>query len=264
MTASFANSRHGLIRVAEPTVIFWVTKAVSTALGEALSDYSIRVMPPELAVILGLLVFLAALAFQLTRRRYIPEAYWFAVASVGVFGTMAADVVHVVLGMPYGLSATICALLLAAVFFTWSRTEHTLSVHAVDSTRRELFYWAAVLLTFALGTALGDFAAIGLGLGYLASISVFAVLIIVPVLGYRFARWNAVFSFWFAYVLTRPLGASVADWLGKPVNEGGVGVGSGWVSLAFAVVMIGLVCAMRIRIRRERSGAATPLPSRLS
>lgn len=253
--------RNGLTRVAEPTAIFWVTKAASTALGEALSDYSIRVMPPELAVILGFVIFATALTIQLTRRRYIPEAYWLTVAAVGVFGTMAADVVHVVLGMPYALSAAICALLLAAVFFAWSRREHTMSVHAIDSTRRELFYWAAVILTFALGTAVGDFTAVGLGLGYLASIGVFAVLIVVPVLGYRLARWNAVFSFWLAYVLTRPLGASVADWLGKPLEEGGVGVGSGWVSLAFAVVMIGLVCAMRIRIRRERSTPAVPTGS---
>jgi uncharacterized membrane-anchored protein len=149
------------------------------------------------------------------------------------------------------------------VFLWWWRTEHTLSVHAVTTTRRELFYWAAVVGTFALGTAVGDFTAIGLGLGYAASILLFAVLILVPTLGYRFWRFNAVFAFWFAYVLTRPLGASVADWLGKPVADGGVGVGSGWVSLGFALLMVALVATARMRSPRVASpgiGAAWEVP----
>ncbi len=240
-------------RVPEPSALFWVTKAVSTALGEAVSDFSIRVMPPVVAVLLGFVLFVAALVFQLTRRRYIPEVYWLTVAMVGVFGTMAADVMHVALGVPYAISATIYAVLLAAVFFTWWRVERNLSVHAVTTSRRELFYWAAVVGTFALGTAVGDFAAVGIGLGYLACIGLFAVLILIPALGYRLLHWNAVFAFWFAYVLTRPLGASVADWLGKPVAEGGVGIGSGWVSLALTIVMIVLVLVMR----RTRQPAQT-------
>ena len=234
-------------RVPDPSTLFWAAKAASTALGEAASDFSIRVMPPVLAVLLGFVLFAAALVFQLTRRRYVPEVYWLAVAMVGVFGTMAADVAHVVLGLPYAVTAGLYAVLLGAVFFTWWRVERDLSVHAVTTDRRELFYWAAVVGTFALGTAVGDFAAVGLGLGYLPSIALFAALILIPALGYRFLHWNGVFAFWFAYVLTRPLGASVADWLGKPVDEGGVGIGSGWVSLAFAVAMVVLVLVIRRR-----------------
>lgn len=237
------------VRVPDPTVAFWVTKAASTALGEAVSDFSIRIMPPVLAVLLGFVLFLAALVWQLRQRRYLPETYWLAVAMVGVFGTMAADVVHVVIGLPYAISATLYAVLLAAVFLLWWRIELDLSVHAVTTTRRELFYWAAVVTTFALGTALGDFTAIALGIGYLPSIALFAALILIPVLGYRLLRWNGVFAFWFAYVLTRPVGASVADWLGKPVKEGGVGIGSGWVSLGFALAMVVLVALMRRRSR---------------
>ena len=237
----------GPVRVPDPTVVFWVTKAASTALGEAASDFSIRVMPPVLAVLLGFVLFLGALAWQLRQRRYRPEVYWFAVAMVGVFGTMAADVAHVVLGLPYVVSTLLYALLLAAVFILWWRLERDLSVHAVTNTRRELFYWAAVVATFALGTALGDFTAVALGVGYLPSIALFAVLILIPVIGYRALGWNGVFAFWFAYVLTRPLGASVADWLGKPVSEGGVGIGSGWVSLGFALLMVALVGLMRRR-----------------
>ncbi len=237
--------------------MFWVTKGVSTALGEAVSDFSIRVMPPVVAVLLGFALFVVVLVLQLTRHRYVPGFYWLAVAMVGVFGTMAADVVHVVLGLPYAVSATAYALALALVFLVWWRVERTLSVHAITTTRRELFYWAAVVGTFAMGTAVGDLTAIGLGAGYLPSIVLFVVLILVPALGFRFWRWNAVFAFWFAYVLTRPLGASIADWLGKPRSEGGVGIGAGWVSLAFAIVMSALVVV--IATRRARLSAARGL-----
>jgi uncharacterized membrane-anchored protein len=232
--------------------LFWATKAVSTALGEAASDFSIHVMPPVVAVLCGFAAFVVALVIQLGRRRYTPWAYWLTVAMVGVFGTMAADVVHVAFGVPYPLSTLFYGLVLAAVFVLWRRTEGTLSVHEVTTTRRELFYWAAVVATFAMGTALGDFTAYGLGLGYVASIALFAVLILVPAIGYRFFHWNAVFSFWFAYVVTRPLGASVADWLGKPAAVGGLGLGGGWVTLAFAVVMVLLVGLMYLPMSRRR------------
>ncbi|WP_052226307.1 COG4705 family protein [Microbacterium mangrovi] len=247
-----ARVRRSPQRVPDPTPLFWATKAVSTALGEAASDFSIHVMPPVVAVLCGFAAFVVALVIQLGRRRYTPWAYWLTVAMVGVFGTMAADVVHVAFGVPYPLSTLFYALVLAAVFVLWRRTEGTLSVHEVTTTRRELFYWAAVVATFAMGTALGDFTAYGLGLGYVASIALFAVLILVPAIGYRFWRWNAVFSFWFAYVVTRPLGASVADWLAKPEAVGGLGLGGGWVTLAFAAVMVVLVGLMYLPVSRRR------------
>ena len=152
-----ASSR---VRVPDPTPLFWATKAASTALGEAVSDFSIRIMDPVVAVLLGFAFFALALALQLTRHRYIPGVYWLTVAAVGVFGTMAADVMHVVLGLPYAASASLYAVLLAAVFLLWWRTERTLSVHEVNTNRRELYYWAAVVGTFALGTAVGDLAAV--------------------------------------------------------------------------------------------------------
>jgi uncharacterized membrane-anchored protein len=173
---------------------------------------------------------------------------------VGVFGTMAADVMHVVLGVPYAVSTAFYAVLLATVFLLWWRLERTLSVHDIVTPRRELLYWAAVVATFAMGTALGDLTAIGLGFGYLASVVAFAVVISVPAMGFRFARWNAVFCFWFAYVVTRPLGASVADWLGKPVADGGLGAGEGWVSLVLVLLMAALVAAMYLTSRRTAEG----------
>jgi uncharacterized membrane-anchored protein len=251
-----AERREGPVRVPDPTIGFWVAKAASTAFGEAASDFSIRVMPPVVAVLLGFVLFALALGWQLTRRRYVPGVYWFTVAMVGVFGTMAADVVHVVLGLPYAVTTVAYAAVLAGVFLLWWRTERTLSVHEVRTTRRELFYWAAVVATFALGTAAGDLAAVGLHLGYVPSILLFAVLILVPAIGYRFLRWNGILAFWVAYVLTRPLGASVADWLGKPVAEGGVGVGSGWVALAFVVAMVAVVAVTASLVRSRRATAA--------
>ncbi|QYF74372.1 hypothetical protein [Cryobacterium sp. PAMC25264] len=235
--------------MAVPSVLFWATKALSTALGESVSDFSIRVMPPVLAVLLGFLFFGGALALQLTRRRYVPWVYWLAVAAVGVFGTMAADVVHVVMGLPYLVSAGLYGVALAVVFGLWWRVEGTMSVHEIVTTRREAFYWAAVVGTFALGTAVGDYFAVGLGLGYVSSVLLFAALILIPAAGYRWWGFGGVFAFWFAYVLTRPLGASVADGLGKPQAEGGTGIGSGWVSLAFVAVMIVLVGWAQVRDR---------------
>ncbi|MEO3936429.1 hypothetical protein V3N99_06680 [Dermatophilaceae bacterium Soc4.6] len=232
-------------RVAVPALAFWVAKALSTAMGESVSDWSIRAAPPVLAVLVGLVAFVAALAVQLTRHRYLPWVYWTAVAMVGVFGTMAADVAHVVLGLPYAASFPLCAALLGGLFVYWRRSEGSCDVHEVTTTRRELLYWAAVVLTFAMGTALGDLTAVTLHLGYPVSIVAFAVAILVPVLGYRLLHWDPVFSFWFAYVLTRPLGASVADWLGKPVAEHGVGLGSGWVGLALVALMAVSVATMR-------------------
>lgn len=248
-------------RVAAPTVAFWVAKALSTAMGESVSDWSIRAMPPVLAVVAGFALFAVALVLQLRRERYVPWLYWSTVAMVGVFGTMAADVAHVVVGLPYLASFLLCAVLLAGLFLAWRRLEGDVSVHAVVTRRRELFYWAAVVLTFAMGTALGDLTAVTLHLGYAGSVALFAVAILVPVAGYRVLHWGPVLSFWFAYVLTRPLGASVADWLGKPVHEGGRGLGSGWVGLALLLALAVVVATMRepregdrggIRARRER------------
>ncbi|MDQ2755974.1 MAG: hypothetical protein M3Y71_05345 [Actinomycetota bacterium] len=232
-------------RVAVPTLTFWVAKALSTAMGESVSDWSIHAAPAVLAVLLALVAFVAALAVQLTRHRYLPWVYWTAVAMVGVFGTMAADVAHVVLGLPYAVSFLLCAALLGGLFAYWRRSEGSCDVHEVTTTRRELLYWAAVVLTFAMGTALGDLMAVTLHLGYALSVVLFAVAILVPVLGYRLMRWDPVFSFWLAYVLTRPLGASVADWLGKPVAAHGVGLGSGWVGLTLAALMALTVATMR-------------------
>jgi uncharacterized membrane-anchored protein len=231
----------GMLRVPAVTALFWVIKGFSTALGESTSDFMVHRFDPVLAVLMGFAAFLVALGLQLAKRRYWAWTYWFAVVMVGIFGTMGADVMHVAMGVPYASSVVLCSIALAVVFVWWQRSEGTLSVHSIDTTRRELFYWAAVVATFALGTAAGDMTALTFNLGYLASAVLFGALILVPAIGYRFFGWNATFAFWFAYVLTRPLGASIADWMGKPRADGGLGWGSGPVSIVLAAVIVALV-----------------------
>lgn len=236
----------GALRVPEITAYFWIIKGLSTAMGESTSDYLVHVMNPVLAVGIGFVGFVAALALQLSVRRYLAWTYWLAVVMVGVFGTMAADVLHVGFRVPYIVSSVLYAIVLAAVFVTWQRTEKTLSIHTIDTLRRELFYWAAVVATFAMGTALGDLTATTFGLGYDFSIVLFAAVILIPVIGFRWFGWNAIGSFWFAYVVTRPLGASIADWLGKPVSVGGLGWGDGQVALGLTTLIAILVAYLAI------------------
>lgn len=236
----------GALRVPEITAYFWTIKALSTAMGESTSDYLVHAINPVVAVGIGFIGFVVALCLQLSVRRYIAWTYWLGVVMVGVFGTMAADVLHVGFHVPYIASSILYATALAAVFVTWYLTERTLSIHTIDTLRRELFYWAAVVATFAMGTAVGDLTAVTFKLGYDYSIVLFAVMIMIPAIGFRWLRWNAVFAFWFAYVVTRPLGASVADWIGKPKIVGGLGVGDGPVALTLTFAIACLVAYLAI------------------
>jgi uncharacterized membrane-anchored protein len=243
----------GALRVPEITVYFWVIKALSTAMGEGTSDYLVHTLSPVTAVAGGFIGFVIALVLQFSVRRYIAWTYWLAVVGVGVFGTMAADVLHVGLGVPYAESSILYGFVLLAVFVTWQKTEKTLSIHSVDTPRRELFYWAAVVATFAMGTALGDLSAYTFHLGYFSSGLLFLGVIAIPAIGYWLLRWNAVFSFWFAYVATRPLGASFADWMGKPQTVGGLGWGSGKVALGLTIAIFCLVAFLAFT-RRDVQG----------
>jgi len=242
-------TRHGALRVPEITGLFWVIKLLSTAMGEATSDYSVHAINPVIAVILGFCGFVAALSLQFWVRRYIAWTYWLAVVGVGVFGTMAADVLHVRFGVPYAVSTVLYAIVLAAVFLSWQRTERTLSFHTIDTPRREAFYWAAVVATFAMGTALGDLTATTFGLGYFPSALLFAAVIAIPAIGYRRLGWNAILCFWFAYVATRPLGASLADWMSKPKSSRGLDLGDGPVALALTIAIFCLVAYLAITRR---------------
>jgi uncharacterized membrane-anchored protein len=250
-----------LLRVPEITAYFWIIKGLSTAMGESTSDYLVHAIAPVAAVGIGFVWFAAALVLQFRQRRYRAWTYWFAVVMVGVFGTMAADVLHVGFSVPYAVSSALYALALTVVFVTWSRSQHTLSIHSIDSAKREAFYWAAVVATFAFGTAVGDLTAVTLHLGYFSSALLFAGLIALPAIGYASGRLNPILAFWAAYVLTRPLGASIADWLGKPTTSGGLGWGDGLVSLVLTGIICGLVgylAISRADVQQHPADATAP------
>ncbi len=251
--AAMVRASRRFAKVPEIAAIFWVTKLLTTAMGESTSDYLVHQMNPVVAVLLGFAALVAALALQMVARRYIPWIYWLAVLMVAVAGTMAADVLHIRFGVPYLLSTPLFAVVMGAVFAAWWRAEGTLSIHSIDAPRRETFYWAAVMATFAMGTALGDLTAFTIHLGFFASAVLFATLMLVPAIGYWRFDWNAVFAFWFAYVLTRPLGASVADWLGKPRGVGGLGLGDGLVAAVFAAAIVVAVRIMTVTWRRQQA-----------
>jgi len=238
-------------KVPEVTFLFWVVKVLTTGMGETTSDFLVRSIEPAVAVGIGAILFAAALVLQLAAARYLPWVYWLAVAMVSVFGTMAADVTHIVLGVPYLVSTIAFAVLLAVVFLVWHRGEGTLSIHSITSRRRESYYWATILVTFALGTAAGDMTARTLHLGYFVSGVVFAVVIAIPAVAFRLGAFNAVFAFWFAYVATRPLGASFADWMGVSHARGGLQWGTGPVSVALAILIVAGVAILAVTERRR-------------
>ena len=227
-------------------MVFWVTKVLTTGMGETTSDFLAHALGPIPAVGLGFVVFAGALALQFAMRRYVAWVYWLAVVMVSVFGTMAADVAHVGLGVPYAVSTCVFLVVLIAIFALWYRVERTLSIHSITSRRRELFYWATVLATFALGTAAGDWTARGVGLGYLGSGVMFAVIIAVPAVAHRTLRLPAVPAFWFAYVVTRPLGASFADWMAVPHSAGGLNLGLGPTTLSWTAAILAFVAYLAV------------------
>jgi uncharacterized membrane-anchored protein len=187
---------------------------------------------------IGLVVFVIALSLQFRQDRYSPWVYWFAVAMVAVFGTMAADGLHIEVGIPYIFSTIFYAVILVGIFIAWYWSEGTLSIHSIHTRRREMFYWLTVLATFAMGTALGDLTANNFGLGYFISGILFGALFVVPATGYWLFRLNPIIAFWLAYIITRPLGASFADWFGVPKSFGGLDLGRGVVSLSLSALII--------------------------
>lgn len=243
-------------KVPKIAAIFWAVKLVTTALGESAADYSVVAINPYVAVIAGFVLLIIALAFQFRLNRYHPISYWLTVAMVAVFGTMAADVLHVQFGISYVASTIFFATIMSVLFALWYRSEKTLSIHSIHTPRREAFYWLTIIATFALGTAAGDMTAMTLRLGYFTSIIVFGALIAVPAIAHWHFKANPIVTFWCAYIITRPLGASVADWLGKPASIGGVGLGDGPVTLVLAlllVIAIGYLTATHTDSQRQET-----------
>lgn len=243
------------VKVPEVTAVFWITKVLTTAMGETGSDYMFMNLNHVVALVVGIVGFTVAIQVQLRARRYVPWKYWFAVSMVAVFGTQWADVLHVGVGVPYAITTAVFAVVLALIFTWWYAREKTLSIHSINTRRRERFYWGTVLATFALGTAAGDWTAMTLNLGYFSSGVLFAIVILVPLVAYRWMRLNAVFAFWFAYIITRPVGASFADWFAVTPGRGGLDVGAGPVTGIGLVGIIGLVWYLTVVDRKKRRHA---------
>ena len=241
-----ASTTRVLTKVPEITALFWVIKLLTTGMGEAMSD-ALGQQSVPIAAAVGIFGMALALRLQLRQSEYRAPYYWFTVMMVAVFGTMAADGIHDGTGIGYQVTTPVFALITAAIFAWWYRSEGTLSIHSINTRRRERFYWAAVLATFALGTAAGDLTALALNLGYWPSVLIFAAIIAIPAIGWWQLGWNPILSFWLAYIVTRPLGASFADGFSKPDHAGGgLNLGDPLVSLIAFLIFVALVAYAHI------------------
>lgn len=236
----------GLSKVAEVTVLFWIIKVLTTGMGETTADWFMAQMSPKRALALFALVLAATLAVQFAKGRYVPWVYWLAMVMVSIFGTLAADVIHFTFGVSLIASTLGFAAALAAIFALWHRLEGTLAITSIRNRRREAFYWLAVMTTFALGTAAGDLTANRMGLGWFGSGILFAVLIALPAIAWWKFDMAAVPAFWVAYILTRPLGASFADWMAMPEKRGGLDWGLAQVSVVLGIVIAALVAYLTV------------------
>ena len=243
MNAATSGNEQMLNKVPQLTIYFWIIKIMATTVGETVAD--MLAVKLKLGLVLASLVvgvmLLVALFVQFRSRKYLPAFYWLAVVLISVAGTLITDSLVDKLGVPLWVTTVVFTVALCLTFVAWYAVEKSLSVHTIQTTRRELFYWAAILFTFTLGTAGGDLLSEGAQLGYLVSGLLFAGSIALVTLLYYKAGLNAVLAFWLAYILTRPLGASLGDLLSQPKSDGGLGLGTVLTSVAFLVVIVGLV-----------------------
>ena len=246
-----SRGRQLLSKVPEVTVYFWVIKIMATTVGETAADLLNENLGLGLTVTSCIMsaLLVVALVLQFRARRYVPAIYWLSVVLISVVGTLITDNLTDNLGVPLAATTVVFAVALAATFAAWYTRERTLSIHSITTTRREGFYWLAILFTFALGTAAGDLVAERLNLGYLVSALLFgAVIAAVTVVHYRFGL-NAVVAFWAAYILTRPLGASIGDYLSQARGDGGLGLGTVVTSALFLVTILALVTYLAVTRR---------------
>lgn len=241
-----------LNKVPEVTLYFWIVKIMATTVGETAADFlntSLNLGLANTSLLMGALLA-AALIWQFRTRKYEPWIYWVSVVLISVVGTLITDNITDHFGIPLQITTAVFAATLAVTFAVWYVSEKTLSIHTIFTARRELFYWAAILFTFALGTAAGDLLAENLRLGYLYSAMIFGAGIALVTLAYCLFKLNSVLAFWIAYILTRPFGASFGDLLSQPVSNGGSGLGTVGTSAIFLAVILALVVHMTVAERR--------------
>ncbi|MEY9964171.1 putative membrane-anchored protein [Streptacidiphilus sp. MAP12-16] len=240
-----------LNKVPEVTLSFWIVKVLATTVGETAADLLNTHLHLGLTGITCLMGSLLAITlfFQFRARTYVPGIYWLAVVLVSIVGTLITDNLTDNYGVALETATVAFAVALMATFAAWYARERTLSIHSIHTTRREGFYWMAILFTFALGTAAGDLTAERLNLGYGVSALLFGSLIAAVTVAHLRFRLNAIAAFWIAYILTRPLGASLGDLLSQPHHEGGFGLGTVWTSTLFLLTILGLVTYMVFSLR---------------
>jgi uncharacterized membrane-anchored protein len=251
--------RDMLNKVPEVTIYFWVIKVLCTTVGETAADFldtNLNLGLTNTTYLMSVLL-IGTLVVQFRCRRYVPAAYWLAVVLISIVGTLITDNLTDNLGVPLETTTIVFAVALALTFGAWYAVERTLSIHSIRTTRREAFYWLAILFTFALGTAAGDLVAEKMDLGYLVSLLVFATLIAVVAVAHRGLRLNAVVAFWVAYVLTRPLGASMGDYLSQANIDGGLGLGTVGTSALFLTTILALVVYLSVT---KKDQAVQPAP----
>jgi uncharacterized membrane-anchored protein len=237
-----------LNKVPEVTLYFWIIKVLCTTVGETCADYLNETLGFGLNnTSLFMTALLAvALVFQFRARRYVPGIYWLSVVLISVVGTLLSDKLADDMGVPLQATTILFAVLLAVTFGAWYASERTLSIHTIYTRRRETFYWLAVLFTFALGTSAGDLFDEQMGVGYWPTVGIVAALIALITVAHLGLKLNAVLAFWAAYILTRPLGASIGDGMSQPTKDGGLGLGTTMTSVIFLGVILALVVYLAV------------------
>ncbi len=255
-----SQGRELLNKVPEVTLWFWLIKVMATTVGETAADLlSVRLnMGLTVTSLIMTAVFIIALVVQVRARAYVPSFYWFTVVAISVVGTLISDNLVDGLGISLVTTSIAFAIILAIVFVAWYRSEGTLSIHSIFTTERELYYWAAILFTFAMGTSVGDLLAEKLNLGYGQAAIVFAAMIATVAFLHYVAKMDAILSFWIAYILTRPLGASMGDLFAKPVIAGGFGLGTVTTSLIF----LGAILLLVVYLTVSKADRLDPAPTR--
>jgi uncharacterized membrane-anchored protein len=251
--SNISGLKQMLNKVPEVTIYFWIIKILCTTVGETAADFineKLNLGLTGTSLIMSA-VLLVILFFQFRARKYEPPIYWLAVVFISVVGTLITDNLTDNFGVSLVTTTIIFAIALTSTFLIWYRSERTLSIHSIFTTRRETFYWLAILFTFALGTAAGDLTAEKLNLGYPVSACLFAGLIAVVTVAYYYFKLNAVAAFWIAYILTRPLGASIGDYLSQARADGGLGIGATITSIIFLTTILGLVVYLTLTKKDE-------------
>jgi len=247
-----------LNRVPEVTIFFWIIKVLATTVGETAADFlnvNLNLGLTGTSYIMGGLLIVALLIQFIKIKKYVPASYWIAVVLMSIVGTLITDNLVDNLGVPLETTTILFSIALAGVFVLWYYSERTLSVHTIYTAKRELFYWAAILFTFALGTASGDLLAEGLALGYGTSLVIFLAAIGLIAFAHFYLKLDAILAFWLAYILTRPLGASIGDLLSQAPADGGLGLGTVITSVIFLAAILGLVIYLSVT-RKDQTPVA--------